>query len=445
METALKKLVHQSFKYVILSLALMTTSCGGDDDDDNNDDMVPDPTDEPTDLSIEPITDLFVGDIANNGNATDLQVYYTRSSTSQLIKENRIMLVKSGSFDLDAANAVEESNYSGVLANSVDNVLDINSKDVDGDDIVEGVEYAVHILSVSDDASVPNVLSDPFEIRLEQKSTVRNLTDYIRAGSGGMDSDAAGNIYMADFGATLSGPPGARVYIITPEGEVSTFAEGLVGASGNEFDSQGNLFQSNIGGNSVSKITPDGVVTTFVSNTLQGPVGITFDPADNMFVANCSKNDISMVTPEGTASTFARGGLFNCPNGITIDPDGNLYVANFGNGGIIKITADGTASQLTTISGNNNGHLLYHDGLLWVVGRSANRIYTVTLEGEVTIFAGAGPRGNRNGALDQARFSLPNDLAFSPDGKFIYINDVDPDLAAGELSPSIIRVIEIVE
>ena len=60
--------------------------------------------------------------------------------------------------------------------------------------------------------------------------------------------------------------PGDKVFKVTPEGVVSVFATGLVGASGNAFDSQGNLFQSNIGAASISKIAPDGTVTPF-SNT----------------------------------------------------------------------------------------------------------------------------------------------------------------------------------
>ena len=84
------------------------------------------------------------------------------------------------------------------------------------------------------------------------------------------------------------------------------------------------------------------------------------------------------------------------------------------------------ASKLATVPGNNNGHLTFHEGNLYVVGRSAHKIYKVTLDGKVSVFAGAGIRGKDDGAPDKTRFSLPNDIAVSPDGKFMYVNEVGP-------------------
>ena len=92
-----------------------------------------------------------------------------------------------------------------------------------------------------------NALSSPTsEITLARTNLVVTLTDVIQAGSGGLAVDKDGNIFAADFGNALSSPPGTRIFEITPEGEVILVATGLVGASGNAFDSQGNLFQSNI-------------------------------------------------------------------------------------------------------------------------------------------------------------------------------------------------------
>ena len=46
---------------------------------------------------------------------------------------------------------------------------------------------------------------------------VHTLAGPIEAGSGGLEVDADGNVYTADFGATLGqGPPGTRVWRITP-------------------------------------------------------------------------------------------------------------------------------------------------------------------------------------------------------------------------------------
>ncbi|MEQ9426778.1 MAG: NHL repeat-containing protein [Cyclobacteriaceae bacterium] len=433
--------------FILLITLVLITSCGGDDDDDMGDDPT-DPMDEVSELS--PLSQLFVGDIANNGNASDMQVYFTQLNKNQPILEHRVLIVKSAdaaSYNLAAAEAVPTEGYITVPANANDVVLNSTINDADGESISEGVPYKIIMLSIATDATVVNAISPPSnEITLEQKSAVRSLTPFFNAGSGGMDTDIDGNIYMGDFGASLGGSPGTSVWKIDPlTGAHSIFARGLVGASGNHFDSQGNLFQSNIGASSVSRITPDGTVGTFSNSTLQGPVGITIDGQDNLFVANCSGNTISKISANGTGETWARSNLFNCPNGITMDNDGNLYVANFSNGDILKVTPDKEVTKFAAVAGNNNGHLLFFNDLLWVVGRGGNRIVTINLDGEVSPFAGTGQRGIRNGALDQAQFSLPNDLAFSPDGKFIYINDTHPEAAQGVISPVIIRVIEIVE
>ena len=55
---------------------------------------------------------------------------------------------------------------------------------------------------------------------------------------------------------------------------------------------------------------------------------------------------ISKTTPDGMTTTFVSSPLMNCPNGLTIDDDGNLYTANFDDGRVVKITPDGTASEL---------------------------------------------------------------------------------------------------
>ena len=55
-----------------------------------------------------------------------------------------------------------------------------------------------------------------------------------------MEVDLQGRIYAADFGMTLNGG-GSTVRRISPDGQVSTWASGLNGASGNAFDSQGQL------------------------------------------------------------------------------------------------------------------------------------------------------------------------------------------------------------
>ena len=257
---------------------------------------------------------------------------------------------------------------------------------------------------------------------------VETLADDIDAGSGGVAVDSKGSVYTADFGSRLGmgGTGGHRVYKITPDGKAKLFAKGFKGASGNCFDKDGNLFQSNIRGNLISKVTPDGKVTTFCQEGLFNPVGIIIDKDGNFFVGNCGSMSIQKITPDGKSSTFVKSNLLKCPNGITMDKERNLYVATFFSGDVIKITPDAKASKLATLPGNNNGHLTFHQGSLYVVARSAHQIYKVSLDGKVELLAGTGKRGKDDGEPHKASFSLPNDIAVSADGKSLYVNEVSP-------------------
>ncbi|MEO1050968.1 MAG: hypothetical protein AAFX87_10080 [Bacteroidota bacterium] len=423
---------------VVLLLGLF--SCIGCDNDPDEEEMI----------EIKAATGVRAVDIANDAAASDMEVSFSKPNPRDNVSEFRMMVVKAATtFGLTQANAVSSDNYIMVERNGKSSQLRLDElqTDTDGDEIVEGTAYQVYVLSVAEPGvELDNTLSNPSsEVTLTRASAVRTLTSQISAGSGGMDVDSDGNIYMADFGANLNGG-GNRVYQINPEGDVSIFATGLNGASGNDFDSDGNLFQSSITGGFISKITPTGQVSIFASDGIVGPVGVTVAGNGDMYVANCGNNTIQKVTKDGVSSTFSTGAIFNCPNGIDMDNSGNLYVANFSDGNVIKVTPNGVPSVFANIPGGNNGHLLFRGNELFVIARSAHRIYKVDMNSNVSLFAGTGNRGLSNGGLDQATFSLPNDLAFNPDGTKMYINDVATTTSAGNIiSPVVIRVIEIVE
>ncbi|MFT5052541.1 MAG: sugar lactone lactonase YvrE [Chlamydiales bacterium] len=236
---------------------------------------------------------------------------------------------------------------------------------------------------------------------------VETFSEVLEGGSGGMEFDAQGFVYCADFGSKL-GPGSAggnRIYKLDPSsGEASVFIEDLGGASGNAIGPGGNFIQSNIRNSSIRRIHPDGTSSVFLNKNLRNPVGIAIDP-------------------DGEPKVLASDPLLSCPNGIAFDDEQNLYVANFNNGDVIRVSWDGEVSKLTTLPGKNNGHLAYRAGHLYVVARGAHQIYKVSLDGKLELFAGSGARGHDDGPALEATFSFPNDLAFSPDEKFLYVNE----------------------
>jgi sugar lactone lactonase YvrE len=274
--------------------------------------------------------------------------------------------------------------------------------------------------------------------------TVSTLTPAFK-GSGGLSLDDEGNLYIGDFGDFLGmpDPDGLPNDVIQMDTDLNLtqYSTGFIGASGNDFDSNGILYQSDIWDNAIYKII--GGVRTFVTSTgISSPVGIVFDSADNFYVCNCGNGTIQKVTPSGTSTLFASGGEFACPNGITIDENDNLYVSNFSNNNIVKITPAGA----TSIIGNTavgNGHLDYdiNSGNLYIASYAGQQIYSLNINDlSIGVIAGTGARGNTDGFGFEATFSTPNGIAVSKTGDSIYVNCAVP-LAGAEINPQIIRLI----
>ncbi|MFT5892064.1 MAG: DNA-binding beta-propeller fold protein YncE [Dokdonia sp.] len=281
---------------------------------------------------------------------------------------------------------------------------------------------------------------------LQAQVTVTTITSEFN-GSGGLSLDSEGNLFIADFGdflgmADTDGIPN-NVLKLDVDLNLTEFATDFTGASGNDFDSEGTLYQSDIRDSAIYKIV-NGVRIFVTSTGIVAPVGIVFDSEDNFYVCNCGNNTIRKVTPDGTSTQFASEGEFACPNGITIDENNNLYVSNFSNNNIVKITPDGTTSTIgNTVDGN--GHIDYDQNSknLYIASYSGHQLFYLNLDNPVmTVIAGTGERGNDDGTEMTATFSTPNGIAVTDDGNTLYVNCAVP-LDGAMINPQIIRRIDI--
>jgi hypothetical protein len=129
-------------------------------------------------------------------------------------------------------------------------------------------------------------------------------------------------------------------------------------------DGSGNLYVADIANNRIRKITVStGMVSTFAGSGAQGlingpatsaafyyPGACIFDPQGNMYISELRNNTIRKVTPAGIVSTYAGNGgqgatdgpdsvaTFHQPLGLAIDAHGTLYVADEYNSLIREIT-----------------------------------------------------------------------------------------------------------
>jgi sugar lactone lactonase YvrE len=190
--------------------------------------------------------------------------------------------------------------------------------------------------------------------------------------------DASDNLYVVGGDNTIRKITSAAV-VTTLAGTPWVFgsADGSGAAAsfqqpqGIAVDGGGNLYVADYGNHTIRKITPAGVVTTlaglagssgFVNATgsaarFWNPMGLTVDPGGNVYVADGGGNNcIRKVTPAGVVTTFVGGGSpgfldgtgasvwFNQPTAMACNPSGNLYVCDRWNHAIRKITPAGVVT-----------------------------------------------------------------------------------------------------
>ena len=185
------------------------------------------------------------------------------------------------------------------------------------------------------------------------------------------------------------------VYRIAPNGDFSTYAEGLGIATGIAFDAVGDLYVGDRSGTifKIAAPTPDAEPSSesapadpkniFVFATLEPSMAayhLAFNASGTLFVTGpttSSNQAIHAIAPDGTTSVFYQG--LGKAQGMAFDVDDNLYVAAslHGQRGIIRITPDREAS--VAVSGSNLVGLAFlEDGCAALATRDG--LYHVALD-----------------------------------------------------------------
>jgi sugar lactone lactonase YvrE len=235
-------------------------------------------------------------------------------------------------------------------------------------------------------------------------------------------------------------------------------------------DPDGNVFVADSGNNTIRRITPAGVVTTFagvagVPSTNDGsgsnalfnqPRSVAVDTNGNILVADTDNHTIRKITPAGMVTTLAgmagvtgsrnatgTNAQFSFPGGVAVDAAGNVYVADQANDLIRMVTTAGVVSTLAgqasrpgSADGTNNGAQFYFpDGIavdaagnLYVtdsVNKTIRKVapvgtnwVVITLAGQVMV------AGTANGIGTNAQFGAPSNLAVDAAAN-LYVADTD--------------------
>ena len=168
-----------------------------------------------------------------------------------------------------------------------------------------------------------------------------------------------------------------------------------------------------VGGGSIGRITPDGVVSNFTDPGINTPLGITAGVDGNVWFTNYGSSTIGRITPAGTVTIFG-GYAIDLPVAITNGPDGNLWFTNEGDNSIGRISPDGMGMShfLSPLIQNPTSITAGADGNLWFtndLSPTQGSIGRLTPAGFVSTFfdpytAGPGPLPPR----PTARCTSPN-------------------------------------
>jgi gliding motility-associated-like protein len=216
----------------------------------------------------------------------------------------------------------------------------------------------------------------------------------------------------------------------------------------------------------VGKLTGSGYAGAVDGNantsSFDSPEGLAADAQGNIYVADLNNNMIRKVQPDGTTTTLAGDGMagnvngpgkqarFNGPAYLAVDPAGNIYVADTKNFQVRKISPNGNVSVFAGdgTQGYRNGTgsdaafdilgALVTDagGNVYVCDIGNNRIRKITPNGEVSTVLGNGSPYTQDGKGELAAIGYPVGITMDPQGNF-YVADgyrtirkVTPDFEA---------------
>lgn len=242
----------------------------------------------------------------------------------------------------------------------------------------------------------------------------------------GLGMDSQGNIYGSEFG-------GDTVFKYDTNGTVTEFASGFINPNGIAVNDQNQIFICDhaIGGEGIIyKYDQDGTeLDTF--GGLTTPSGIQPIPGTNdMLFVEYNTSTVNRLSEDGTVTLLYDDGLpMNGPAGVVFI-DGEAYIANFNDRRIYRFDLDTNTpvfiAELPSIGPANLdflGFLSAKNGLLIATHLGGHQIFTIEpATGTVTSIAGS-TIGSTDGDIDTARFNLPNGILGDDTTDRIYVSD----------------------
>jgi sugar lactone lactonase YvrE len=255
-----------------------------------------------------------------------------------------------------------------------------------------------------------------------------------------------GNVYVATFGFNATGAltGNAVLYVIKPDGKLLrqvTIANSSPHVLGLRFNPvNGFLLVLDFGAGKVLHVDPvTGASSVFVPPIANsGLNALTFDKLGNAYISDSFNGVIWKTGPNGGTPTvwsnsplLGPGSGLTPPfgaNGVEFNNAGNvLFVANTAFHQIVQIPVNGDGSAGTAsvfITGINapDGIAIDHDDNIWICANQEDDIVVIDKTGKVIAKLGDFNGFNKDGVA--SGFLFPASLAFSLDGKTLYVSNL---------------------
>jgi outer membrane protein assembly factor BamB len=151
-------------------------------------------------------------------------------------------------------------------------------------------------------------------------------------------SDSKGNLYAAGGGP---GGPGARVYVIPPDGKGKTLAElNDLEVHALAVDKQDRVYAATAPDGKVYRIAGGGKPEVFFDPHVKYIWAMAFDSKGNLFVATGDHGEIYRVAPNGTGAVFYKTSQAHIRS-MAIDAQDNVVAGTEPDGLVIRVAPDG--------------------------------------------------------------------------------------------------------
>jgi sugar lactone lactonase YvrE len=150
--------------------------------------------------------------------------------------------------------------------------------------------------------------------------------------------DSKGNVYAGGGGP---GTPGARVFVISPDGKSRVLAEfDALEVHALAVDRNDRLYAATSPDARVYRIAADGKSELFYDPAAKYVWAMAFDAKGNLYVATGDQGLVHRVTPEGKGAVFYRTEA-NHARALAVDGQGNLIVGTEPDGLVVRVSPSG--------------------------------------------------------------------------------------------------------